>query len=71
MKQFDEEEDTQELDLMTVPEVAKRLRCDTTTVRRWIQDGLLEAVVLPHPGKRQSYRVKRTTLNDLLEGKTA
>ncbi len=58
-------------ELLTVGEVARRLRVDTTTVRRWISQGLLEAVTLPHIGKRQSYRVRSTTLNTLLQNTSA
>lgn len=58
--QFDEE-------LLTVAEVAHRLRVDSTTVRRWISQGALEAVTLPHVGKRQSYRVRLSTLDNLLK----
>ena len=53
-------------ELMTVREVAEELRVDDTTVRRWIKDGLLEAITLPHAGKRTGYRVKRSTLLMLL-----
>ena len=53
-------------DLLTVSEVAKQLRVDDTTVRRWIKNGVLEAVTLPHVGQRQSYRVRRKTLDSLL-----
>jgi excisionase family DNA binding protein len=52
--------------LLTVGEVARRLRVDTTTVRRWISTGTLDAVVLPHRGKRQAYRIRQGTLNELL-----
>lgn len=53
-------------DLLTVTEVANILRVDATTVRRWIKNGVLEAVSLPHRGLRQAYRVKRETLEKLL-----
>ena len=53
-------------DLLTVREVAKQLRVDDTTVRRWIKNGVLEAIALPHKGARQAYRVRRATLNALL-----
>lgn len=53
-------------ELLTVREVAKRLRVDDTTVRRWIKSGALEAITLPHRGKRQAYRIKRSTLDTLL-----
>ncbi len=54
-------------DLLTVREVARRLRVDDTTVRRWIKSGTLEAIVLPHRGARQAYRVKQETLDALLQ----
>ena len=58
-------EDARE-ELLTVREVARRLRVDDTTVRRWIKGGALEAVVLPHRGRRQAYRVKRGVLRRAL-----
>ena len=54
-------------ELLTVREVARRLRVDDTTVRRWIKSGALEAITLPHRGKRQAYRIKRSTLDTLLD----
>jgi excisionase family DNA binding protein len=54
-------------DLLTIHEVAQILRCDDTTVRRWIKQGAMEAIILPHVNKRQAYRVKRSTLNQILE----
>ncbi len=56
-----------ETDLLTVREVAKQLRVDDTTVRRWIKTGILEAITLPHRGTRQAYRIRRSTLKALLE----
>lgn len=53
-------------DLLTVSEVAKILRADDTTVRRWIKQGALESVILPHVNARQAYRIKRETLNKIL-----
>jgi excisionase family DNA binding protein len=53
-------------ELLTVHEVAKQLRVDDTTVRRWIKNGVLEAITLPHRGARQAYRIRRATLNALL-----
>ncbi len=53
-------------DLLTVREVAKQLRVDDTTVRRWIKNGVLEAITLPHRGTRQAYRIRRSTLEALL-----
>ncbi|GER89339.1 hypothetical protein KDW_35010 [Dictyobacter vulcani] len=58
---------TEEKDeLLTVREVARRLRVDDTTVRRWIKSSALDAITLPHRGKRQAYRIKRSTLESLL-----
>jgi excisionase family DNA binding protein len=53
-------------ELLTVSEVARRLRVDDTTVRRWIKTGALQAITLPHKGKREVYRVKKNTLDELL-----
>jgi len=53
-------------ELLTVREVASILRVDETTVRRWIKDGALEAIKLPHDGKRVTHRVKRSTVNSIL-----
>jgi len=55
-----------EAELLTVREVAKQLRVDDTTVRRWIKNGVLEAITLPHRGTRQAYRIRRSTLEALL-----
>jgi excisionase family DNA binding protein len=55
-------------ELLTVSEVADILRVDATTVRRWVKNDVLKAVVLPHVNRRQSYRVRRDTLNKVLEG---
>ena len=54
-------------ELLTVHEVAEVLRVDDTTVRRWIKNGVLEAVRLPHLNKRESYRVRQATLDKLLK----
>jgi excisionase family DNA binding protein len=54
-------------ELLTVSEVADILRVDNTTVRRWVKQGTFEAVVLPHMNARQAYRIKRETLDKLLE----
>jgi excisionase family DNA binding protein len=57
-------------ELLTVREVASRLRVDDTTVRRWIKNGSLEAITLPHKGRRQAYRVKKSTMDKLLQSPT-
>lgn len=53
-------------ELLTVPEVARRLRVDESTVRRWIKSGAIEAITLPHRGFRQIYRIRKSTLDRLL-----
>ena len=58
-------------DLLTVNEFAEILRIDATTARRWIKSGVLEAISLPHQNLRQSYRIKRSTLEKLLETTSA
>ena len=58
-------------ELLTVHEVAQQLRVDDTTVRRWIKNGVLEAIALPHRGLRQAYRVRRATLDALLNSSGA
>lgn len=59
-----------EAQLLTVAEVARQLRVDATTVRRWIVIGALEAVVLPHRGERQAYRIRRSALDAILHRET-
>lgn len=58
-------------ELLTVHEVAQQLRVDDTTVRRWIKNGVLEAVALPHKGLRQAYRIRKSTLDALLTSGSA
>ncbi|MBO0792745.1 MAG: helix-turn-helix domain-containing protein [Ktedonobacteraceae bacterium] len=58
------------IELLTVAEVARKLRVDDTTVRRWVKRGALEAVVLPHVNTRQAYRIRRETLERVLNGNT-
>jgi len=53
-------------DLLTIHEVATILRVDDTTVRRWVKQGSLKAVTLPHINERQGYRIRRSTLEDLI-----
>jgi excisionase family DNA binding protein len=53
-------------ELLTIPEVARILRVDDTSVRRWIKLGVLEAIILPHVNDRQAYRIKRSVVDKLL-----
>lgn len=63
---FQRSEEQEIEELLTVAEVSLRLRVDSTTTRRWIKSGALEAITLPHRGKRQAYRIKKSTLDALL-----
>lgn len=56
----------QQEQLLTVSEVSEILRVDSTTVRRWIKQGILAAVELPHVNKRAAYRIRRSTIDALL-----
>jgi excisionase family DNA binding protein len=50
--------------LLTVPEVARQLRVKAITVRRWIQDGILEAEATQE-GRRHRYRILKHTVDAL------
>jgi len=54
-------------ELLTVQEVADIFRVDDTTVRRWIKDDALEAIILPHLNERQGYRIRRSVVNAILQ----
>lgn len=60
------EKQTTYSELLTVSEVARVLRVDDTTVRRWAKIGAIEVVILPHKNTRQAYRIKRETLDAML-----
>ena len=53
---------------LTVPEVARQLRVKEITVRRWIQDGILEAEAIQE-GKRQRYRILKHTIDALKDSR--
>jgi DNA binding domain, excisionase family len=54
-------------DLLTVSEVADILRVDDATVRRWVKQGTLEAVALPHrEGGHTTHRIRKSTLDTVL-----
>lgn len=53
-------------ELLTVQEVAARLRVNEATVRRWIKAGTLDAIKLPHRGKREIHRIKQSTLDGIV-----
>jgi hypothetical protein len=52
--------------LLTVHEFALHLRIDDSTARNWVKRGLVEAVILPHKGKRWGYLFKTSTLNAII-----
>ena len=54
-------------ELLTVREVAEIFRVDDTTVRRWIKEDALEAIILPHMNERQGYRIRRSVINAILQ----
>lgn len=52
--------------LLTVPEVAERLRVNDETVRRWVRTGRLKAVM---PGGRKAgYRIAESAVREMLGG---
>lgn len=52
--------------LLTVLEVASILRVDDSTVKRWIRQGALEAVMLPHTSTRTKYRIRKATVDAII-----
>jgi excisionase family DNA binding protein len=54
------------MELLTVKEVAKMFRVDDTTVRRWARNACIQAVRLPSGNKRQSYRIRKDTVEAFL-----
>ena len=57
-------------ELLTVSEVAHLLRVDAPTVRRLAKQGTLGVVVLPHVGGRPTYRIKRASVDKVMEDGT-
>lgn len=53
-------------ELLTIQEFADIMRIDDTTARRWIKQGILDAISLPHRNQRTAYRIRRSTLQALL-----
>lgn len=56
--------------ILTVSEVARLLRVDGTTVRRWIKKGKMEAVELPNGGEteRHGYRIRASEVKRIAPG---
>lgn len=53
--------------LLTASEVAKMLRVDGGTVRRWAKHGILAAIKLPpHAENYITWRIRREALNSIL-----
>lgn len=57
--------------LLTIKQAAKTLGVHETTVRRWIRNGALEAIILPtrRESKRKSIRITQATIDKILEPK--
>lgn len=53
-------------ELLTVPETAQLFEVDTRTIRRWINDGMLKSVVLPHKGNYKIHRVEAALVRRIL-----
>ncbi len=58
-------------ELLTVQEVADILRVDDTTVRRWIKEDALEAIILPHLNELQGYRIRRSVVAAILQSRAS
>lgn len=50
-----------EQEYFTTSEIAKRLRVDDSTVRRWIRTGALEAVTILE-GRRNRHRIRKAAI---------
>ena len=55
-------------ELLTLREVARALRVDSVTVRRWIKYDILAAIELPGRGVHRIFRIRQSTLDALLAG---
>lgn len=53
-------------DYLTIHEVAEILRIDDVTVRRWIDNGNLDAIRLPQNGGRRKFRIPRSSFERLI-----
>lgn len=54
-------------ELLTVAEVARRLRLSEETIRRWIRGGKLQAIRIG--SDRAGFRIRRSEIDQLLEPK--
>ena len=55
--------------LLTVKEVAERLRANPQTIRRWLREGRLEGVM--PGGEKLGYRIPESEVRRILQGKVA
>jgi excisionase family DNA binding protein len=55
--------------LLTVKEVAERLRANPQTVRRWLREGKLKGVM--PGGEKLGYRIPTSEVTRLLTGETS
>lgn len=54
--------------MLTVDEIAERLRVNPYTVRRWLREGALHGIKM---GDRAGYRVRQSELNRFLNDREA
>lgn len=53
--------------LYTVKQVAKIFQVDSTTVRRWIKGGNLEAIELPGGKTKKIHRIRKSAVDAILQ----
>lgn len=59
------------MEFLTIDEVASKLRVNRTTVVRWVKNGALKAIALPHVNTRTVYRIPREELDKVLNSVAA
>lgn len=55
--------------LLKVSSVATYLSVSNTTVRKWIKQGILDAIELPSSGKRDNIRIRQSSLLKIINTK--
>lgn len=63
---YNEPQDQDVEALYTITEVARRVRVDPSTVRRYIRRGLVRSIPLPHTGNRITHRIPQSSLDAML-----
>lgn len=53
--------------VLTVKYVADKLCIDVKTVKRYIEDGKLEAISLPYGKDKRQYKIMKSALEDFLK----